>query len=79
MFPEKESKFSNFLILKLITTFEEKSFSFIVTSSSFVVRVSSSLASLILSEDFTLFDKKILTVFQKQFFSVMCFSFYFIK
>ena len=54
---------------------KKKSFSFIATSFLFIIRVSSSSASFILSKDFTLHDKKVLTVFQKHLFSVKRFSF----
>ena len=64
-------KFSNLGILRSIITFEKKSFSFIATSSSFVIRVSSSSASFILSEDCILFDKKDLPVFQSHLFSLI--------
>ena len=72
MFSNKGSKFSNFGLLRLITAFEKKSFSFIATSSSLVIRVSSSSASFILSENCALFDKSDLTVSQKHFFFQLC-------
>ena len=73
MFSEKGSKLPNFGILRLITTFEKKSFSFIANYSSFVIRVSSSSIRFILSEDCTLFDKKGLTALQKFAFSYVLF------
>ena len=39
MFPDKRSRFPKFRILKLITTFEKKSFSFTANPSSFVIIV----------------------------------------
>ena len=71
LFSDKGSKSSNFGILRLIIIFEKKSFSLIVTSSSFVHRVLSSSASFVLSEDCILFGKKGLTFFQNHLFSLI--------
>ena len=58
MFSYEESEFSNFRVLRLITVFERRLFSFIATSSSFVMRVLSSSASFILSEDVAYLTRK---------------------
>ena len=70
MFSDKGSKLSNLWISTLITTFEKKSFSFTRAFSSFVIRFSSFSASFNISEDWTLFEKKNLKVFQKHLFLV---------
>ena len=79
MFSDKVSKFSNFGILRLIAAIQKKSFSYISASSSFVIRVSSSSASFILSEDCTLFDRKGSTFFPETCNLVMYFSFKLVK
>ena len=79
IFSNKGSKFSNFGILRLITAFEKKLLCSIATSSLFVIKMPSSSASFIPSEDWTSFDRTGLTVFQKKLFSVMCFSFKLVK
>ena len=79
MFSDKVSKFSNFGILRLIAAIQKKSFSYIATTSSFVISVSSSLASFILSEDCTLFDRKGLIFFPETCNLFMHFSFKLVK
>ena len=79
MLSEKVSQSPKLGIFRFFTTDEKKIFSSFTTFLQSVYKESFSLVKLIPSEDWTLFDKNSLVVFQTRLLSVTCFSFSFAK
>ena len=79
MLPDKRSQRSQFEILRFVITEENKLFSSFATFPQSVTKESFYSVKLILSDDWTLFNKNGLTLLLKRLLSVICFSFSFGK